>query len=150
LDVLHGDLERRPLAQQIIDALLADDKDRYDSYLAVRSEADLSRAERTPRDDANYHHMGNFIAQWAKLERLLRELTPSDQGRLPPPMIRMLNALEGMQLLDRETRFELDQLRRLRNELVHGIEVPSVEYLQEATERLAMLISEIERRRDSQ
>lgn len=146
LDVLHGDLERRPLAEQIIDALLADDRDRYDAYLAVRSEADLPRADRTPREDAKYHDIGNFIAQWAKLERLLRQLTPTDQGKLPPPTVRMLSVLEGMQLVDRETRIELDQLRRLRNELVHGIEVPSVDYLHDATERLATLIGGIERR----
>ena len=58
--------------------------------------------------------------------------------------------LEKMGLLDPEMRFELEQLRRLRNELVHGINVPSADYLQEATERLTVLINEIERRRDSQ
>jgi ppGpp synthetase/RelA/SpoT-type nucleotidyltranferase len=151
LDLLHGDLEQRPLAQQVVDALIAEDKSRYDIYLSVRTEADASRGERTPRDEASYHEMGTFIAQWAKLERLLRELTPSSsQRRTPLPMIRMLDTLERMHLLDREMRFELDQLRRLRNELVHGIEVPSAEYLQDATRRLVALIKEIGRRRDSQ
>jgi uncharacterized protein YutE (UPF0331/DUF86 family) len=58
--------------------------------------------------------------------------------------------LEQMGLLSPEMSFELDRLRRLRNELVHGIEAPSADYLHEATERLAVLITEIERRRDSQ
>lgn len=150
LQLLHGDLERRHLAQQIIDVLLAEDNARYDTYLEVRSEADVSRAQRTPRDDASYHHMRNFLARWAELERLLRELTSSDQPLLPLRVIRMLDVAESMQLIDRQTRAELDQLRRLRNEVVHGVEVPAVESIQEATQRLAMVISEIERRRKSE
>ena len=58
--------------------------------------------------------------------------------------------LEEMGVLTPEMSFELDRLRRIRNELVHGIEVPSPQYLREASGRLTQLISEIERRRDSQ
>jgi uncharacterized protein YutE (UPF0331/DUF86 family) len=86
--------------------------------------------------------------QWVRLEHLVRELMPStDQRSLPMPTSR---TLERMQLLDPEMRFELDQLRRIRNQLVHGIEVPSADYLHEVTQRLDVLIREIERRRDSQ
>jgi len=148
LEPLHGDLERRPLAEQIIDALIAEDQSRYETYLLVRAEADVSGAERAPRDDAAYHEIGLFLMQWVRLERLVRELMPSTEQRsLPMPTSR---TLERMQLLDPEMRFELDQVRRIRNQLVHGIEVPSADYLHEATQRLDVLIREIERRRDSQ
>jgi len=148
LEPLHGDLERRPLAEQIIDALIAEDQSRYETYLLVRAEADVSGAERAPRDDAAYHEIGLFLMQWVRLERLVRELMPSTEQRsLPMPTSR---TLERMQLLDPEMRFELDQLRRIRNQLVHGIEVPSADYLHEATQRIDVLISEIEGRRNSQ
>jgi len=62
---------------------------------------------------------------------------------MPPSRV-----LEAAGLLGPEMRFELDRLRRIRNELVHGIDVPSAEYLREATERLAMLVDDVERRRD--
>ena len=43
LERLHGDLERRPLAEQIIDAPIAEDESSYEKYLAVRAETDVSR-----------------------------------------------------------------------------------------------------------
>jgi hypothetical protein len=90
--------------------------------------------------------LGNFIGQWASLEHLVRDLLPPDRRRAAMPTGRLL---ESLGLLDPEMGFELDRLRRIRNQLVHGIEVPPPDYLHEATERLAVLISEIERRRDS-
>jgi ppGpp synthetase/RelA/SpoT-type nucleotidyltranferase len=147
LDLLHGDLEQRPLAEQIIDALIAEDPSRYKTYLAVRAEADVSRAERAYRGEAGYSEIGEFLVHWARLERLVRDLTPIERQRgvaMPIPSL-----LERRGMLSPEMRFELDRLRRLRNELVHGFEVPSADYLQEATERLVVLISEIERRNNS-
>ena len=147
LELLHGDLEHRPLAEQIIDALIAEDESRYEAYLWVRAEADVSRTERAPREDVAYE-MGAFLVQWARLERLVRDISPpTDQRRLVMPNGRMLARLG---LLTPEMGVELDRLRRFRNELVHGIEVPPPDYLHEATERLTVLISEIERRRDSE
>lgn len=52
LELLHGDLERRPLSEQIIDALIAEDASLTDAYASVRAEADLTRAEQAPRDQA--------------------------------------------------------------------------------------------------
>lgn len=55
------------LAEQIIDALLAEDESRYEAYRSVRAEADVSRAERAPSEDVAYA-MGVFIGEWARLE----------------------------------------------------------------------------------
>jgi hypothetical protein len=64
-----------------------------------------------------------------------------------PTMIRVLASELS---LDSEFLYELDQLRLIRNQLVHGIEVPAASHIAKATQRMDSLISEIERRRDSQ
>jgi ppGpp synthetase/RelA/SpoT-type nucleotidyltranferase len=144
LDVIHGDLELRPLAEQIIDALLAEDESRYELYRAVRAHVDASRGEAVPLDNTTYTEMGFFLAQWVRLERLLRDIVPATE--VSRPVMPSMRVLERLELLDQEMRFELDQLRRLRNMLVHGIEVPPPLDLHAAGERLGGLISEIERR----
>ena len=148
LELLHGDLEQRPLADQIIDVLIAEDESRYKAYRSVRAEADVLKAERTARGNVAALEIGRFIAQWARLERLLREILPPDaqrRGAIPSS-----RALERLGLLNSEISFELDKLRRFRNELVHGVEVSPPEYIHEATERLGTLISHIERQRESE
>jgi hypothetical protein len=146
LEVLHGDLERRPLAQQIIDALIAQDEARYETYLSVREDADLSRAEQA-RDEATYAEIGRFLTRWVELERLAWEIAPHPKPQRPGrmPMRRMLSSLSS--LLPDVLR-ELDQLTQFRNQLVHGIEVPSAPYLAEATQRLTELIKGFEEYRD--
>jgi uncharacterized protein YutE (UPF0331/DUF86 family) len=54
--------------------------------------------------------------------------------------------LQGMGLLTEETAFDFDQLRRMRNLLVHGVEVPPIADLDEATNRLQTLLDDIEER----
>jgi ppGpp synthetase/RelA/SpoT-type nucleotidyltranferase len=150
LELLHGDLERRPLSEQVIDALIAENKSSYETYLSVRSEADSSRAEQAPRDEATYREVGRFLTRWVELERLVQELLPERFKQRPLAMPVTIRILAGEQLLDSEMLHELDRLRHTRNQLVHGIEAPHPPYLAEATERLAVLISEIKHRRGSQ
>ena len=121
------------LAEQIIDALIEEDQSRYETYLAIRSDADVSRTDQTGIDGTAYADIGLFLTQWVRFERLLRELVPStDPERPVMPTSRDVHQLH---LVDRETRIELDHLRRVRNELVHGIEVPSPANLRAATQR---------------
>lgn len=148
LEALHGDLERRPLAQQIIDALLAEDQSRYEAYRSVRAEADTSRGEQVPLDETEYSEIGFFLTRWVRLERLIRELLPDINPR--KAVMPTNRALLTLEVLDPEMRFELEHLRRVRNLLVHGVEVPSPSQLREAGRRLDVLVSEIERRRGSE
>jgi hypothetical protein len=120
------------------------------TYLSVRSEADSSRAEQAPRDEATYREIGRFLTRWVELERLVQELLPERFKQRPLAMPVTIRILAGEQLLDSEMLHELDRLSHRRNQLVHGIEAPHPPYLAEATERLAVLISEIKQLRGSQ
>jgi uncharacterized protein YutE (UPF0331/DUF86 family) len=62
----------------------------------------------------------------------------------------MIRVLASELSLDSEFLYELDQLRLIRNQLVHGVELPTSSHIASATQRMDALISEIERRRDSQ
>ena len=53
---------------------------------------------------------------------------------------------ELMHLLDPGLLREFDGLRRMRNELVHGIETPSPSILNEAIQRLNAILADIKRR----
>jgi ppGpp synthetase/RelA/SpoT-type nucleotidyltranferase len=142
LRALHGDLEQRPLAEQIIDALLAEDESRYGAYNSIRV-----RRRPAPQayEDADViRHVGLFMSQWARLERVVREIAAArgfDKPTLPTTL-----QLRKLELLPPEMMVEFDQLRRIRNHLVHGLDSPDTAYLGDALERLEAIDGEIERR----
>lgn len=143
LEALHGNLEVRPLAEQVIDAILAEDESRYPVYRTIQEEAGGRGAERESSDQDIYRQAGLFMARWAELENLVRTLTSTDDqsGRVEP-VFRLLDRLD---FLDEGTRREIDLLRRLRNNVTHGKEAPSAAYLAEATQRVESIIEEIRR-----
>ena len=141
LELLHGDLERRPLSEQIVDALIAEDASLTDTYASVRAEADLTRAEQAPRDQAATRERGRFMERWVQLDRLVRDLLHERYGDRPPVVRGLTRDSARIQLLQPESLLEFDQLRRIRNEVVHGIEMPPAPDLAEATRRLDALIS---------
>ena len=138
IEALHDNLEVRPLAEQIVDALLSENSSRLDVYNSVRR-----RLPWTDSEGETYRHIGMFLTHWTQLEALVRSAAPDPRGR---PIIPTLRVLEGTGLLTRETAFEFDQLRRMRNLLVHGIEIPPITVLDESTARLKALLAEIELR----
>ena len=145
IEALHGNVEQRPLAEQIIDTLLAEDSNRYEIYNSIRRQRPWA-GKGPDFDNETYRHIGMFMSRWMELEVLLRR-------NLPPgarPSIPNARQLEGMNLLSGDMVYEFDQLRRTRNALVHGVELPSIDYLDEATERLDMIIAEIKRRLEEQ
>lgn len=141
LQVLHEDLELRPLAEQIVDALLAEDGSRYVVYQDVR--ASMHQQDFEGQD--LHRSVGSFLSSWVKLERLMRVLADQD-GNSKSPIISVRD-LERIALLDPDMRREIGFLRRMRNNLVHGVEIPSTGDLTEAKYRAEMIVEEITRRR---
>lgn len=138
LDSLHGNFEIRPLAEQIIDALLAEDSSRYRLYENIRARRSPLHGEGSDLGDAYLQ----FMSRWNELERLLRGTKPG------APILPTRRQLQSMNLLDRDMVAEFDYLRSLRNNLVHGIEIPTPAELKEAAGRLEHIVSEIKRRLD--
>lgn len=139
LKQLHSDLERRPLAEQVIDALLAEDGGRYDLFAKIRDRRTSSSGPMAER--RGFAEIGAFLSAWIRLETLLRDNLPDALRR--PGHIPTGKSLSSLGWLDADESFDFDQLRRLRNIVVHGIEAPSEEALQDATVRVNSLIERV-------
>jgi hypothetical protein len=140
LEALHGNLESRPLAQQVVDALTAEDPERYLVYQNVRLRRYASEQEPYLFNEL----VGRFLSSWINLEQLERELVPP--AETPKRVLPTGRALEQAGYLDVDTRRELDFLRKMRNQLVHGIEVPSAAELDEAADQLDSIVANIRSR----
>lgn len=132
---LHADTERRPLAEQIIDQLLGEDEARYRIYEEVRANrptpGDYGPSARAVVEPDVHEAIGFFLAQWISFERTVREIGGQTQGGRPPAMPTG-RVLERLGLLDEGTRREVERIRRIRINLVHGFELPDPADLREA------------------
>jgi ppGpp synthetase/RelA/SpoT-type nucleotidyltranferase len=143
MEGLHENLELRPLADQIIDALLFEDSSRYEIYNAIRAQRPWA-SPKIESEDEVYRYIGMFMKCWMELESLVRDATPPQ--KVNRPFIPTTRQLLNMNLLTEDTAYDYDQLRRMRNLLVHGMELPSVADLDEATKRLRVILADIKQR----
>ncbi|MET9382944.1 RelA/SpoT domain-containing protein [Streptomyces sp. NPDC002928] len=134
LESLHGNLEERPLAEQVIDAILAADASRYSAFDSIRMRMGEVKDPSGP-DQAQHHELiGRFMIEWVEFEGIIRSLVPLDKNdAVLVPLARVLHRIPD---LDEAMRREIDNLRRIRNILVHGGRVPGFAFLLEALERL--------------
>ena len=126
LVALHADTERRPIAEQIIDQLLAEDDGRYkvsEDVRLARLAAATGPVDVQPAEPDVHEAIGYFLSAWIAFERRLRPMmqSVSRESRVAMPTGRML---ERLQLFEPDTRAEVDRIRRLRNNLVHGVDIP--------------------------
>jgi len=135
LEALHGNLEERPLADQVIDALLAEDPDRYSTYSRLKVVAD---------QDTRYRLVGEYLTIWARLENLIRNAARADDGQRA--LLPRSTELVSRGLLDKEWRGVFDFARDIRNSIVHTGEVPSSEALSNIIALVNDLVAEIEHR----
>lgn len=144
---LHGDLEQRPLADQIVDQLLAEDPNRYRVFEEVRqsrpSPGDFgSPTSGTPLEPVILQALGNFMDAWIKFEKALNTRVASNWRASSVPV-------STAQLIKRHAEFpsavraELSTIQRLRNELVHGRRPLNIEDLNSAAERLRQITQQL-------
>ena len=148
IESLHADTERRPIAEQIIDQILAADDSRYATYTEIKSTRRLPYArvyKAQPGQPADSSPaIGRFMSQWIVFERFIRELTQILQPDIRKSgIVPTTRRLAELEVFDEATLFEVDVLRRLRNNLVHGVEVPDAPYILEAADRLSTLLQEL-------
>ncbi|MFF2574329.1 GTP pyrophosphokinase [Streptomyces goshikiensis] len=132
---LHGNLEQRPLADQVIDAVLAADPSRYTVFDSIRTRMGGVKDPGDSDSGARYNELiGRFMVKWAELEGIIRSFAP--RGPSDERMIPLTQLVELIPDPDGAIRREVHTLRRVRNLLVHGERVPGSAFLQEALERL--------------
>lgn len=75
MQVLHSDFEKRPLSEQIIDQILAEDSSRYTIYQKIRMSKDsIAEAGGDDLKGARAQAIGEFMSLWIQYENQLRVL----------------------------------------------------------------------------
>ena len=139
LTSLTTDFERRPLAEQIIDQLLAEDSKRYQKYeelkLQVAREGRPFTQQADHKNQQTHAAIGKFMASWIEFEREVRKQVTSKFGvdQYLIPTSRLIGRLWHF---DKDTLNEIDRVRRFRNNLVHGVESPEIADISDATQLL--------------
>jgi len=141
LQAMHGNVEMRPLAEQVVDELLAEDPARYKVYNRIQAKYPgqlLSEESHVSLE------VGRFMSAWISFERKLRDLTKEDKGgnRFVPTAKDLVSA----GILDQHLYREVEALRRLRNQLVHGNEVPPPDLIATATSVLMQVTAQLGRK----
>jgi ppGpp synthetase/RelA/SpoT-type nucleotidyltranferase len=140
VDALHTDTERRPIAEQIIDQLLAEDDARYKTYEEIRAtQPILGAGIRETLEPELHEAMGFFLSQWISFERTIRERVRGSNFSTVPT-VRLLSRLGDLDARERE---EVEWIRRIRNNVVHGIEIPDPASLREAGARIQAITARL-------
>lgn len=147
--------EKRPLAEQIIDAILRANPELYKRYANIRNEQDV----RTPYTmvkgkmlaNRKQEAIGLFVGKWIELENIMSEMVAQKMPGARALKIRGMLPLyfERLKIVDREIMDEIRRIRRLRNMLVHGREIPSTEVLMQEIKSLEVLINNLKRMYDT-
>lgn len=129
LESVSLETEQRPLAQQIIDQILAADPDRYAAYAAVRSDGarfapashiNLIQVADQPVPDDEERELGAFMKRWIMLERFLRELSLLRDLSAQDSLVAFPKLVKWLDVFDPHEKEEIEQIRRVRNSVVHG------------------------------
>jgi hypothetical protein len=127
----------RPIGEQLIDLFIGKSKERYSTFESIRAFDVSSPFYRTGSKEKAERGVGSFLTAWIGLEKLIRQRTGNKKtmwfhSQIPgvsPPM-----------------QQEIVFLRKLRNELVHGVQMPTPEALSAATIRLRALVRELDQK----
>ncbi len=125
--------DRRTISQQIIDQIISGNIDRYKVYQALRTENTIS-------DSKSIEIINVFFSAWVPLEAMLNQL--SEQSTSIHGAFH-LNAIKQLNILDQETINLIASLRKLRNVLIHDIELPELSEIQSQTETTESLFQRL-------
>lgn len=139
LESLHGAVEERPLAEQVVDALLAEDSSRYAIYDDIRSTSHSGHVEVSGPERDTGSAMMQFLRNWVALETVLNELAQRAgvSRRSTAPVIHLLKLLDMPPGIGEE----IDLLRSMRNDVVHLRRDFSVAAFGDATKRIQQIIA---------
>ena len=106
--------DKRTISQQIIDQIISGNEKRYQAYQKLR--------------------------QWVPLENLLNRVTKRSSRSVS---VFNINALKRLGVLDKECINQIAFLRKMRNSLIHDIEVPEASYIREQGEEAKVLLEKL-------
>jgi ppGpp synthetase/RelA/SpoT-type nucleotidyltranferase len=124
----------RPIGEQLIDLFIGNSKERYATFESIRAFDASSPFYRKGPDETTERAVGAFLTAWIALEKLVRQRTGSNRALWRSDLIPGVSPASAQQV---------QILRRLRNELVHGIQTPNPESLTVATNQIKTVVDEL-------
>lgn len=145
---LDCESEERPLVDQIVDRIIAGDETLYDKYAQARKDVGSRNPYSSPDDKSTKYYeeaLGFFISRWSKLEEIMRNRAEQKLDRKDP----LFRSKSQMWWRFRDigipasTSREIDSIRRLRNQVVHGAEAPPPDRLMSAGKFTEEILKEL-------
>ena len=139
---LQTDSEDRPIAEQIIDQILAIDPSSYHVYAGVKEEKVQARSGDIEPPLAIAVDQG-LLSRWIELERIVHELEEKrglNIGRPTSGKLRLLG------IVDAAVLGKLESARKIRNQVIHGSAMPTQEVLMGARTDLQTVIDHLQSR----
>jgi len=129
---LRPDLEKEPLADQILDQVMKENKERYETYETLRANRSIPG------------ELNQFLDAWVGLEQKVNQMAKgtSSEGIYPSRAL-----LERLGVKDQILLKDFEKLRRLRNGVVHGLTVPPILDLDEAGSRIREIAAQLDQHR---
>ena len=126
--------DRRNISQQIIDQIITGDDRRYTVYRELRGGGqEIGENAGKAVDD--------FFAQWIPLERFLNGVAYKGARKQHRPF--NVNVIKRMNVLDQELVNQIVALRKVRNMLIHDIEIPETGELEKKTAEAKELLAKL-------
>ena len=127
--------DKRNISQQIIDQIITGNEMHYETYQELRT-------VNHEIDEKAALAIGNFLDSWVRLENLLNLIasrnSPKQRGAFH------INSLKRMNLLDSDCIGAIVSLRKLRNMLIHDIEIPEKDIILKRTKEAQDLLRKLE------
>lgn len=123
--------DKRDISQQIIDQIITGNEKRYETYQDLK----LGQENLDPQLS---QAITFFFEQWVPLEHFLNRLSRGTSSRSKGAF--NINRLKRLNLLDKDSLNQIVQLRKLRNVLIHDIEIPDRQFLLEQGEKAKKLL----------
>jgi len=142
--------DERPISEQIIDSILIEHPKFYDTFEKVKFQLISRKHYKTQFEELSSEQsyqalIGNFISKWITLETTLKKEMkinfPEDYNKRIRLMPFSGKILREYNLLDEQEYRQFENLRRFRNMLVHGIEMPDESSFFTAIEMLDNLVT---------
>jgi ppGpp synthetase/RelA/SpoT-type nucleotidyltranferase len=153
LQSLTPDNDNVPLAQQIIDQIVAADPLRYATYASIRSEQSITDVADGVHNisqsaDSFQADFGYFMAHWVTFERVLRNL--SVRRNLDQILATTVskNLLKKIDIFSDEEIEKIDSIRMIRNELLHRRTIGTQVMLRREGDTLADIVRSLAQSED--
>ena len=132
--------DRRNISQQIIDEIITGSEKRYQAYQNLRSNHE-------EMEETTARAIDEFFGSWVPLENLLNRVAGRSSQKWTGAF--NINTLKRQNIVDKDCINRIAALRKLRNMLIHDIEVPEtaiiVKRTAEAQELLGQLTEQFRR-----